>query len=128
MLWTFSVALFDMGLRFFENESMARKQPFALSYDAATEAQLRAIPKKYHAEIRKSVEEQLLYQPETETRNRKPLRQPAPFEATWELRCGHDNRFRVLYGIDHDRRAVQIQAIGMKKGNRLFVAGEEIKL
>src|SRR5216683_5253700 len=46
----------------------------------------------------------------------------------WELRFGPDNRFRVLYGIDHERREVQIQAIGVKKGNRLFVAGEEVEL
>jgi hypothetical protein len=45
------------------------------------------------------------------------LRQPAPFEATWELRFGPDNRFRVLYGIDEEDREVQIQAIGVKEGN-----------
>ena len=67
-------------------------------------------------------------EPATETRNRKPLRQPAPFEATWELRFGPDNRFRVLYGIDEDDREVQIQAIGVKEGNRLLVGGEEVEL
>jgi hypothetical protein len=56
------------------------------------------------------------------------LRQPAPFEATWEIRFGPDNRFRVLYGIDEERRQVQIQAIGVKEGNRLLIAGEEVEL
>lgn len=107
---------------------MARKQPFNLSYDEATKGQLRAIPAKYHSLIRSVIEEQLLFEPEKETRNRKPLLQPAPFEATWELRLGPDNRFRVLYGIDPERREVQIQAIGVKKGNELFVAGEEVEL
>ncbi|MGO9471392.1 MAG: type II toxin-antitoxin system RelE family toxin [Isosphaeraceae bacterium] len=107
---------------------MARKQPFELSYDHATKEQLRAIPAKYHSLIRRVVEEQLRFEPESETRNRKPLQQPVPFEATWELRFGSDNRFRVLYGIDHARQEVQIQAIGVKKGARLFVAGEEVKL
>ena len=78
--------------------------------------------------IRGEIEEQLSFEPEGETRNRKPLRQPAPFEATWELRFGPKNRFRVLYGVDHERREVQIQAIGVKKGNRLLVGGEEIEL
>ena len=107
---------------------MARKQPFSLSYDPATREQLLAIEPKYHSLIRETIEEQLLFQPETETRNRKPLEQPAPYEATWELRFGTGNRFRVLYGIDRERREVQIQAIGVKKGNRLFVAGKEVEL
>src|SRR5438552_16931773 len=107
---------------------MARKQAFNLRYDQATKEQLRAIEAKYHSLIRTVIEEQLLFEPEKETRNRKPLQQPAPFEATWELRLGPDNRLRVLYGVDHDRREVQIQAIGVKKGSRLLVAGEEIDL
>jgi mRNA-degrading endonuclease RelE of RelBE toxin-antitoxin system len=107
---------------------MARKQPFSLSYDQETKGQLRAIEGKYHSLIRKAIEEQLLFEPESETRNRKPLQQPAPFSATWELRFGPGNRFRVLYGVDRERREVQIQAIGVKKGNRLFVAGEEVEL
>lgn len=107
---------------------MARKQPFTLSYDEATRSHLRAIPANHHALIRRVIEEQLLFEPDKETRHRKLLRQPAPFEATWELRFGPDNRFRVLYGIDHERREVQVQALGVKKGNRLFVGGEEIEL
>ncbi len=107
---------------------MVRKQLYSLSYDQATKEHLRAIQAKYHSLIRTVVEEQLRFEPESETRNRKPLQQPAPFEATWELRFGPDNRFRVLYGVDHERREVQIQAIGLKKGNRLFVAGEEVEL
>ncbi len=107
---------------------MARKQPFRLGYDKAIKEQLRAIQAKYHSLIRSAIEEQLLFEPEKETRNRKPLRQPAPFEATWELRFGPDNRFRVLYGVDDERRGVQVQAIGVKKGNRLFVGGEEVEL
>lgn len=107
---------------------MVRKEPFSVSYDQATHEHLRAIHAKYHPLIRNVIEEQLRFEPEIETRNRKPLRQPAPFEATWELRCGPDNRFRVLYGVDHKRREVQIQAIGVKKGNQLFVAGEDVEL
>jgi len=107
---------------------MARKQPFTLSYDQETKGQLRAIEAKYHSLIRAVIEEQLVFEPESEARNRKPLQQPAPFGATWELRFGPGNRFRVLYGIDHARRDVQIQAIGVKRGNRLFVAGVEVEL
>jgi hypothetical protein len=70
----------------------------------------------------------LKHEPDKETPNRKPLRKPAPFEATWEIRFGPDNYFRVLYGIDDKRREVQIQAIGVKEGNRLLVAGEWVEL
>jgi mRNA-degrading endonuclease RelE of RelBE toxin-antitoxin system len=107
---------------------MAHKQPYRLSYDQATRKHLRAIEPKYHALIRSAIEEQLQYEPGKETRNRKPLRQPAPFEATWEIRFGPDNCFGLLYRIDEERREVQIQAIGVKEGNRLLIAGEEVEL
>jgi mRNA-degrading endonuclease RelE of RelBE toxin-antitoxin system len=107
---------------------MARKQPYDLSYDQGTKKHLRAIETKYHSLIRTAIEEQLQHEPGKETRNRKPLRQPAPFEATWEIRFGPENCFRVLYGIDEERREVQILAIGVKEGNRLLVAGEEVEL
>src|ERR1041384_452204 len=105
---------------------MARKEPFDIKYDEATKEHLAAIDAKHHSLIRAKIEEQLQFEPAKETRNRKPLRQPAPFEATWELRFGSDNRFRVLYGIDEENREVQIQAIGVKEGNRLFIAEEEV--
>jgi mRNA-degrading endonuclease RelE of RelBE toxin-antitoxin system len=107
---------------------MARKKSFDLKYDSATKQHLQAIDTKYHSLIRAAIEEQLQFEPEAEARNRKLLRQPAPFEATWELRCGPGNRFRVLYAIDFEAHEVHIQAIGVKKGNRLFVGGEEIVL
>jgi hypothetical protein len=102
--------------------------PFVIRYDKQTKQHLRAIEAKYHSLIRKVIEKQLLFEPETETRNRKPLGQPPPFDATWEIRFGPDNRFRVLYGIDHDRREVQVQAIGVKRGSRLLVGREEIEI
>ncbi len=107
---------------------MARKPRYGIRYDEATKKHLRAIEPKYHALIRAVIEERLQHEPDRETRNRKPLRQPAPFEATWEIRFGPDNCFRVLYGIDEEHREVQIQAIGVKAGNRLLVAGEEVEL
>jgi hypothetical protein len=106
---------------------MARKQPYAISYDQATKQHLRAIEAKLHSLIRAEIEEQLQFEPAKESRNRKPLRQPAPFEATWEIRFGPENRFRVLYGINDEKREVQIQAIGVKEGNRLLVGGEEVE-
>jgi hypothetical protein len=107
---------------------MARKQPFSLGYDQAVKEHLRAIEGKYHSFIRTTIEEQLRFEPETETRNRKPLKQPGAFGATWELRFGPDNRFRVLYAVDHERQEVQIQAIGVKERDRLTIGEEEVEL
>src|SRR5258707_12901533 len=47
-----------------------------------------------------------------ETRNRKPVRTRAAFQAEWGLRFGPNNRFRVFYQIDQENRHVRIVAIG----------------
>jgi mRNA-degrading endonuclease RelE of RelBE toxin-antitoxin system len=79
----------------------------------------------HHSLIRKTLREQLCYNPDWPTRNRKALAQPAPSGAAWELRFGPDNRFRVFYEIDTEEHAVCILAIGEKTGNRLYFGGEE---
>ena len=107
---------------------MGGRRSFALVYDLEVKAHLQAIEPKYRGLIRMTIEEQLRFEPEKQTRNRKPLQRPVAFEATWELRFGPENRFRVFYAVSHERREVQILAIGAKQGNRLIVGGEEIKL
>src|SRR5260370_37718555 len=102
---------------------MARRQPYTLAFAAEATRHLRAIEAKYHALIREKIGEQLRFEPAAETTNRKPLRQPAPFAATWEIRFGPDNRFRVLYDIDEEARMVQIMAIGEKQVERLIIGG-----
>ena len=67
----------------------------------------------------------LTYTPTEETRNRKPLEQPAPFEASWELRCGPENRFRVFYSMDPGAVEVWVLAVGIKDRKRLIIGGEE---
>ena len=74
------------------------------------------------------MESQLQFEPDVETRNRKPLKRPVMFGAKWEIRFGTDNRFRVFYRVDYDQQQVVILAIGEKVGNRLLIGGEEIKL
>ena len=91
-------------------------------------AHLAAIDPKYDSLIRDKTEEQLTYEPDVETRNRKPVRSPAAFEAEWELRFGPNNRFRVFYQIDQESREVRIVAIGVKDRNRLTIGGEEVTL
>jgi mRNA-degrading endonuclease RelE of RelBE toxin-antitoxin system len=107
---------------------MAKRQAYILAFAAEVTTHLRAIDAKHHALIRDKISEQLRFEPGTETINRKPLRQPAPFGATWEIRFGPGNRFRVLYDIDEEGRVVQIMAIGEKQRERLMIGGEEVPL
>jgi mRNA-degrading endonuclease RelE of RelBE toxin-antitoxin system len=86
---------------------------------------LRAIEHKHHNLIQTTIDEQLAFTPEKETKKRKLLEQPAPFGATWELRFGPANRFRVFYEVDIQSQSVQILAIGIKERNRLFIGREE---
>ena len=107
---------------------MRRSTQFAIEFAPETVEHVGAIERKHHSLIRKTIDKQLTYAPEKETRNRKPLEQPAPFGATWELRFGPGNGFRVFYEVDSDERTVWILAIGVKQRNRLLIAGEEFEL
>jgi hypothetical protein len=107
---------------------MAKKQPFALVYAPEVKHHLLAIDRQHHSSIRETLQDQLLYEPDTETRNRKPLQHPAVFEAQWELRFGHENRIRVFYEADRKNREVHILAIGVKQRERLLIGGEEVEL
>jgi len=104
---------------------MAKRTPFEIQYAAEVMEHLDWIPEKYHPLIWKTILEQLSFEPMTETRNRKLLTTPGVIGATWELRLGPGNRFRVLYDVFVEERSVVVAAIGIKQGNQLFVGGEE---
>lgn len=107
---------------------MPRRQPYALAFASAVTRHLRAIDARHHGFIREKIGGRLRFEPAMETTDRKPLRQPALFRATWEIRFGPDNRFRVLYDIDQENHVVRIMAIGEKQKERLFIGGEEVRL
>ena len=103
--------------------------PFDLIYAPQVKAHLKGIDAKYHALIRRSIESPLRFEPDVETRNRKPLKRPAELGgADWEVRFGPDNRFRVFYAVKGDTRQVHILAIGVKRGNRLVIGREEVQI
>ncbi len=106
---------------------MAKKHPLGLVYAAEVKQQLRAIETKYHSLIQSEVEAQLLYDPDVETRNRKPLKHPIAFGADGELRLGPDNRFRVFYQVNRASREVHVLAVGVKDRDRLLVGGKEFE-
>ncbi|MGH9836507.1 MAG: type II toxin-antitoxin system RelE family toxin [Blastocatellia bacterium] len=107
---------------------MPRRSKFDLIFAPETLGHLDAIDRKDHRLIRQAIDKQLTYTPETVTRNRKPLEEPAPYGATWELRCGPKNRYRAFYEVDSEERSVLILAIGVKERDRLLISGEEFKL
>ena len=106
---------------------MAKGPKFTLVFAPEALAHLDWIESKYHGLLRRTVNERLTHAPSEETRNRKPLEQPAPFEAAWELRCGPGNRFRVFYDCDFESKVVEVLAIGVKDGSRLLIGGEEFE-
>lgn len=106
---------------------MTRRPKFRLTFAPEAIDHLKVIDRKYYGLIQRTLDEQLGFTPERETRNRKLLDQPAPLGATWELRFGPNNRFRVFYEIDLQEKIVWILAIGFKEGNRLIAGREEIE-
>jgi mRNA-degrading endonuclease RelE of RelBE toxin-antitoxin system len=104
---------------------MAKRSKYKLSFAPQAIEHLDCIDAKHHTLLRRTVDEQLTFAPLEETRNRKPLEQPAPLGAAWELRCGRNNRFRVFYEVDAVAHEVSVLAIGIKDRNRLFIGGEE---
>jgi len=107
---------------------MNAKSRFDLIYAPQVKIHLQAIERKYHSLIRLTIETQLQFEPNLETRNRKPLKKPLELGADWEIRFGPDNRFRVFYSVELKYRQVFILAIGIKRGNSLIIGREEINL
>ncbi len=101
---------------------------YAIIYAPVVKTHLKAIGRQYYSLIRRVIEEQLSYEPQVETRNQKPLRRLAWFGATWEIRFGPGNRFRVFYRVEEREKEVWVLAIGEKRGNRLIIGGEEIEI
>ena len=104
---------------------MAKRPKFTPFFAPQAIEHLDLIESKYHGLLRRMINEQLTFTPTAETRNRKPLDQPAPFGASWELRCGPDNCFRVFYDVDSASQEVRVLAVGVKDRNRLLIGGEE---
>lgn len=107
---------------------MRRRPLFTLDYAPEVYDHLDSVETKHHRLIAETIKEQLSRTPAVKTRNRKPLEEPTAFGATWELRFGPNNSFRVFYEVDHAEKAVTILAIGVKEGSRLLISGQEFKL
>jgi len=98
---------------------------YDLIYAEATFQHLAAIERRYHSLIRQAIEQQLRYEPNVRTRNRKPLIKPSRFGEAWELHFGPNNRFRVFYRVEEDARRIRLLAIAVKMGGKLYIGGKE---
>ena len=94
---------------------------YEIRFASSAKHQLRAFGVRERAVIVAAVEIELAHEPLTETRNRKRLR-PNPI-APWELRV---RDMRVFYEVD-EPGVVTVLAMGTKRGNRLYIEGEEIE-
>lgn len=104
------------------------KSAFEIVFDERAFEHLDAIESKSDSLIRDAIETRLAHEPNRPTRNRKPMTEPTEFGATWELRCGPSNRFRIYYDIHLDERTVVILAIGTKIRNHVWIGKERFEL
>ena len=82
---------------------------------------MKALDVRDRVRVLDAVGKNLMHEPLRETRNRKRLRNN-PF-ASHELRVGN---LRIFYWVEEER--VQIEAIGRKIRNKLWIGEEEISL
>ena len=104
------------------------RSPFTILFDEGIEAHLAPIERYERSAILDAIEEQLTHEPIGMTRNRMPLRIPNSIGATWEFRCGINNRYRVFYDVDIEDCIVVVLAVSHKVGNRLVIGVEEFNL
>jgi mRNA-degrading endonuclease RelE of RelBE toxin-antitoxin system len=98
--------------------------PYRVEIEVAAKGHLRKLTARRRAFVLSAVDEQLVNEPTKPTRNRKQLR--ANPLALWELRVGD---LGVFYDVQEDPdQVVIIHAVGIKKGNRVFIGEKEMDL
>jgi mRNA-degrading endonuclease RelE of RelBE toxin-antitoxin system len=89
--------------------------PYAIDIRDAALGELQAIKSFYRRRIVDSIDQQLVHQPNVETKNRKILRGfQSDFEheePVWELRVG---QYRVYYDVNEESKAVVVRAVREK--------------
>lgn|SRR5487761_1729575 len=97
--------------------------PFAVNLKESVIDDLRSLGSKEGRRLLKEAEKRLSADPLAETRNLKTLR-PNPV-AQRELRLF--GKYRILFNVEAAESMVTIVLAGEKRGNSLFVRGEEFK-
>lgn len=98
--------------------------PHRIRFAESAEEHLAQLSAQNRATALDAIRVQLRGEPFRETRQRQRLR-PNPL-APWELRAG---RLRIFYDEDAvEPDTVNILAVGIKRGNRLLIAGKGMNL
>jgi mRNA-degrading endonuclease RelE of RelBE toxin-antitoxin system len=92
---------------------------YEIEFTPSARKDLKALRKFEQQAIVDAIDDQLRFEPNVETTNRKPL-EPNDI-ADWELRLG---KYRVFYDVEEQVKIVAIQAVGLKLGNELYIRGE----
>ena len=101
----------------------AVKKAYLIEFTPQANEDLKLFRRFEQRQILNEIEQQLMYEPNVVTRNRKEMR---PNDvAEWELRVG---KFRIFYNVDEEIRIIGVEAVGFKIGNMLFIRGERRKL
>lgn len=100
---------------------------YQIEFSPEVETHLQNLTKREQNIVLDTIIDQLSYQAEEETRNRKRMRSN-PL-ACWELRVAN---LRIYYDVENDLnqelRIVAIRAVGIKQRNKIFIGGKEIEL
>ena len=94
--------------------------PYRIEYTRTTIDHLRQLTARQRGIVIDTVDEQLTHEPTTETRNRKEMLPNSL--ASWELRISD---LRVYYDVTEEPQTVTVVAVGIKRGNHVFIGGEE---
>ena len=89
--------------------------PFSIETSASAKSELKSIKLFERKRIIEEIDSQLMDEPTTETKNRKPLPDIEPgFEHVpplWELRVGE---YRVFFDVDEQDKKVFVRAVRKK--------------
>jgi mRNA-degrading endonuclease RelE of RelBE toxin-antitoxin system len=95
--------------------------PWTVTYQPSVADDLQWFGKKQARVLGRMIEERLVADPVTESKNLKILRPNSV--ARRELRLS--GKYRVLFNIDESKHTVIVIAVGEKRGSTLIVQGEE---
>jgi mRNA-degrading endonuclease RelE of RelBE toxin-antitoxin system len=101
---------------------------FEIRYTKVFVENMKTIQRRHYPLIKKTIRKQLSFEPNVETKQRKPLERPSILPTAWELRFGPGNCFRVFYDIDEANRKVHVLIIGVKVKNSLHIGGKRFDL
>lgn len=96
---------------------------YTISYTESALEDIAYFRKHERVLIIDAIEQQLMYEPMREVRNRKPL-DPNTL-ASWEVRVG---KYRIFYDVEIHETLVLVKAVGWKEHNTLYIRGQEYHL